>query len=180
VKPNCFGKFWAVAALACASPSASAFDTASIEFGSGSNVQLLRLGVQSRWESQWWRSNGTHVGGYWDATIAHWRGSRFRGVRDGTQSITAIGITPVFRLQQDSGRGLYAEAGIGLHLLSDLYDNAGKQLSTRLQFGDHLAIGYVFRNDLDLKLKIQHFSNGRLKKPNDGINFAILSASYQF
>lgn len=168
------------AAFVCMQPQAFAFDTASLELGSGTSTKLVRLGLQSKWETKWWQSNGTHVSGYWDATLAHWRGDRFQGVRGRSQSITAIGLTPVFRLQRDSGKGLYAEAGIGLHLLSDLYDNAGKQLSTRLQFGDHLAVGYVFQNELDLKLKLQHFSNGGFKKPNDGVNFAVFSASYKF
>lgn len=167
-------------ALLCAAPAAFAFDSISFEAGGGEDVKMVRLGMQWKWERQWWRSNGTHVGGYWDASIAQWRGDRFRNIPGATQNITAIGITPVFRFQKDSGKGLYAEAGIGLNLLSDLYDNSGRQLSTRFEFGDHIAVGYVFNNNLDLKLKIQHFSNGSIKKPNDGVNFAILSASYPF
>ena len=180
MKIHGIGKMVAAAALVCMQPLAVAFDTASVEFGAGSNVKMLRLGMQWKWDRQWWRSNGSHLGGYWDATIAQWRGIRFQNMPGATQSITSIGITPVLRLQKDSGKGLYAEAGIGVHLLSELYDNGGRQLSTRFQFGDHLAIGYVFRNDLDLKLKLQHYSNGSLKKPNDGVNFAIISANYRF
>src|SRR5690606_16134424 len=95
--------------LLCSTPIAAAFDSASIEFGSGQHTKMVRLGMQWKWERQWWRSNGTHIGGYWDATLSQWRGNRFRNVPGATQNITAIGLTPVFRFQKDSGKGLYAE-----------------------------------------------------------------------
>lgn len=172
--------FSALMVLASSQPAALAFDSTSVEVGGSNAIKLARLGVQWKWDTQWWRSNGNHIGGYWDANLAKWRGSQFQGLPGRSQAITSIGLTPVFRWQHDSLKGLYAEAGIGVHLLSDLYDNAGRQLSTRFQFGDHVAIGYVFKNALDLKIKLQHFSNGSIKKPNDGINFTILSASYPF
>ena len=81
-------------------------------------------------------------------------------------------------MQHDSLRGWYAEAGIGAHVLSALYDNGGKQLATRFQFGDHVGAGYVFANGAELGLSVQHFSNGGIKKPNDGVNFAILRLRY--
>lgn len=34
-----------------------------------------------------------------------------------------IGFTPVFRFQNDNKKGLYYEAGIGVHALSELYNN---------------------------------------------------------
>jgi hypothetical protein len=137
-----------------------AIDSATLEYGSGNRTQVVRAGVQWRWDRQWWRSNGTHLGG--------------------TQHLTDIGITPVFRFQKDSLRGPYAEAGIGLHYLSGLYDNNGRRLSTRFQFGDHLGIGYVFDNKLDIALKLQHVSNGGIKEPNNGVNFLMIRIGYQF
>lgn len=165
---------WAV------TPACAAFDGASIEVGSASHLRMVRVGVQWKWSKRWWQSDGVHLGGYWDATLAHWLGDHHKSLAGIEQEITAIGITPVFRLQRDSGKGLYGEAGIGLHWLSDLYDNAGRRLSTRMQFGDHIAIGYILRNNLDLKLKLQHFSNGSIRQPNDGVNFVIVSASMVF
>jgi lipid A 3-O-deacylase len=35
-------------------------------------------------------------------------------------------------------------------------------------------------NNLDLGLKLQHFSNGGIKDPNDGVNFAVVRISYPF
>jgi lipid A 3-O-deacylase len=158
---------------------ALAVDSASAEFATGNRTQILRFGAQWKWERKWWQSNGSHVGGYWDLTLAQWRGDRFRNTGD-TQNISDIGITPVLRLQSDSMKGWYGEAGIGAHYLSELYDNNQRRLSTRFQFGDHLGVGYVFQNNLDLGLKFQHFSNGGIKQPNSGVNFGIVRLTYPF
>jgi lipid A 3-O-deacylase len=160
----------------------NAFGATSVSFEAAGNhrTKMARLGVQFEWTSRWWKSNGTYVGGYWDATLSHWRGNRYRNEPGRIQNITSLGITPVVRFQNESGKGVYAEGAIGLHYLSELYDNDGRRLSTRLQFGDHLAIGYIFENNWDLGLKLQHFSNGSVKKPNDGVNFVILRLAYLF
>lgn len=176
------GPIWKalVAGLVCAalhSPS-HAVDSVSLEFGTGTKTKMVRLGAQWKWDRQWWRSNGTHLGGYWDLNVAHWRANRFQDISGARQNINAVGITPVLRLQNDSLKGFFAEFGIGLHLLSEHYDNDGHQLSTRFQFGDHLGVGYVFENNVELGLKYQHFSNGSIKQPNDGVNFTVIRFSY--
>lgn len=154
-------------------------DSFSTEFGTGDRTKMLRFGLQYNAERQFFKSNGTHLGVYYDLTLAAWRGSRFMG-RDADQNITDIGLTPVFRFQNDSKLGLYAEGAIGVHLLSELYNNDGKRLSTAFQFGDHIGMGYVFGNKVDLGLKIQHFSNGSIKKPNSGVNFLIVKVGVPF
>ncbi|HJV72934.1 MAG TPA: acyloxyacyl hydrolase [Noviherbaspirillum sp.] len=156
----------------------SAVDSTSLELGTGNKTKMVRAGVQWKLDKQWWRSNGTHIGAYWDLSLAHWRGEQFQDIPDARLSITSIGITPVFRLQNDNLKGPYAEIGIGAHLLSAHYDNNGRQLSTRFQFGDHFGIGYVFPNNMELGLKLQHFSNAGIKKPNDGVNFFIVGLRY--
>lgn len=156
------------------------FDTASLEFGTTSKARIVRLGLQSQWDKKWFASNGTHVSGYWDLSLAQWRGSAYRGIHGDDLDITNIGFTPVFRFQADNKLGWYAEGGIGLNLLSKRYDNDNKQLSTNFQFGDHIGAGYVLANGWDVGMKIQHFSNGGYKKPNDGVNFLLLKAARAF
>lgn len=155
-------------------------DAASVEVGGGAKVQMVRFGVQSDWSKQWFQSNGTHLSGYWDLSLAQWRGNAYRNVPDQHQDITNIGFTPVFRFQNDSKKGWYAEGGIGLNLLSKRYDNDDNILSTHFQFGDHVGAGYVFDNKWDVGMRIQHFSNGGYKKPNSGVNFLVLKAARQF
>lgn len=166
--------------ILAAAHGAHAVDSMSAEFATGNKTDMVRVGAQWKWKQQWWQSNGTHIGGYWDLTLAHWRGDQFKNRPGTTQAMTDVGITPVLRLQKDSLTGPYAELGIGIHYLSDHYDNNERQLSTRFQFGDHLGIGYVFQNEVDLSLRIQHFSNGSVKQPNDGVNFAVVRISYPF
>jgi lipid A 3-O-deacylase len=174
---NAFAAGCVMAALHSASHAA---DSASFEFATGNKTQMARIATQWKWGRQWKRSHGVHIGGYWDASLAHWRGRRHQNIEGRSQHITSIGITPVFRIQHDTLKGFYAEAGIGAHYLSGKYDNNGDELSTNFQFGDHIGMGYIFQNNLDLGLKLQHFSNGGIKDPNDGVNFAVVRISYPF
>jgi hypothetical protein len=174
------GSIFAVCSLGSLHTFCYAVDSASFEFGTGNKTQMVRLGTQWKWARHWSYSSGLHIGGYWDLTLAQWRGKRYRNIGGQTQDITSVGIIPVFRIQDDTVKGFYAEAGIGIHYLTALYNNNGSELSTRFQFGDHLAIGHVFRNDLDLALKVQHFSNGGIRNPNSGVNLALLRVSYPF
>lgn len=166
--------------MICLSSASHAIDSMSVEIASGNETKMLRLGAQWEVTNRWWESNGTHIGAYWDLTLAQWREERFQNQPNERRNITDIGITPVFRFQNDNKLGLYGEVGIGAHFLSGLYDNNGRKLSTHFQFGDHLGIGYVFSNKLDIGLKFQHFSNGGYKQPNNGVNFGILQARYTF
>ena len=157
-----------------------AVDSVSLEAASGNRSTFARAGVQWDWSSRWFQSNGTHLSGYWDLTAAQIRQNRYRGIPDNKNSLYDFGITPVFRFQRDDKLGWYGEAGIGAHYFTELYDNNDRQFSTRFEFSDHIGIGYNFTNKCEVALKIQHFSNGSIKQPNDGANFAILKAAYRF
>jgi lipid A 3-O-deacylase len=167
-------------ALLFAHTASFAVDSMSGEFGTGNKSQLYRVGVQSDWDQQWFQSNGTHLGGYWDATIAEWQNNAYRGVSGAQQNITDIGLTPVFRFESDSKKGFYSEIAVGFHLMSHIYNNNGRPFSTAFQFGDHLGVGYVFNNGWDIALKAQHFSNGAIKHPNPGANLAVIKIAHSF
>ncbi len=64
--------------------------------------------------------------------------------------------------------------------VSELYNNDNNKLSTAFQFGDHLGAGYVFNNGWELGMKLQHFSNGGIKKPNSGVNFITVKLARPF
>jgi lipid A 3-O-deacylase len=154
-----------------------AADGVSAAFATGNSTQMARIGMQWKWDGRWWQYSDSHISGYWDGTVAYWRADRYRNL-DQNQNIADIGLTPVFRWQADSLKGWYGEAGIGVHLLSELYDNAGRRLSTAFEFGDHVGIGYVFGNGADVGMLFQHFSNGSIKQPNNGVNFAMVRFSF--
>lgn len=178
------GSALAVFALMSASQAFAAdngwVDSISFEAGTGSKVRMGRVAIQSNWDKQWFSSNGRHLGGYWDLSAAYWRGSAYRNVPGQHQNIGVIGVTPVLRYQRDDKLGWYVEGGIGANLMSELYNNSDNRLSTAFQFGDHLGVGYVTRDKWDFGLKIQHYSNASIKKPNSGVNFLVAQARYQF
>jgi lipid A 3-O-deacylase len=146
-------------------------ETASVEFGTGASVQTLRLGVQHDTNKEWFQSNGNHLTMVWDFSLAQLRGNAYKNVPGQHQNITVIGATPTFRWEFDNKLGLFAELGLGYHLFSELYNNDSNRLSTAFQFGDHLGIGYRFSNKWEASMKIQHYSNASIKKPNSGVNF---------
>jgi len=155
-------------------------DSAALEFGAGNKVQMLRVSAQKHWTRNWFESNGTHLSGYWDANLAQWRGNAYQNRPGQRQNITAISLTPVFRFERADKRGWYGEAGIGVSLLSDLYDNDDNRLSTHFQFADHIGAGYVFGNQWELGAKFQHYSNGGYKKPNSGVNWLVVKLARPF
>lgn len=164
----------ALLAFSISVPAAAAVDSASIEVGSGEHVQILRASVQQQAWRRMWQSNGTHAALHMDYSLAYWHATAYRNVSGARQNLADLGITPVLRYQRDDGLGWYLEGGIGAHLLSKRYDNRGHTFSTAFQFGDHLGLGYAFRNGWQATLKIQHFSNGGIKKPNSGENFLVV------
>ena len=161
-----------LAALSIALP-AHAVDGMSLEAGNGNGVDVWRVGAQWNWQKKWFTGGAWHVGGYWDLQLGQWRGA---------SHVTDIGLTPTFRLEQSSGYGPYLEGAIGFHYLSGKNITAAKQFSTNFQFGDHVGAGVRFgdKGRYDLGLRLQHTSNGGIKHPNPGVNFALIRFQYRF
>src|SRR4051812_4527409 len=124
---SCF----AALAFALALPmQAHAIDGWAVEAGSGNGVDMARVGVQWNWDKKWFQNGDWHVGGYWDLQVGQWNGA---------SNITDIGLTPTFRLQNNSLRGGYLEGAIGFHYLSGKNITNAKQFSSNFQFGDHIG-----------------------------------------
>lgn len=173
----------ALAALLISLPAFSAgidLDSVSVEVGGGRSVQKIRFGVQHDMNKRYFNSNGTHIGAYWDFSVAQWRGNAYRNVAGQHQNLTVIGATPTFRFQRNDGTGFFGELGIGYHLFSELYNNSDNRLSTAFQFGDHLGFGYIFQNRVEASFKLQHYSNASIKRPNSGANFLMFKVAAPF
>ncbi len=166
--------------LATFSSASLAIDSVSAEVASGNKSQIYRLGAQWNMDGSLARSATSEIWGYWDLTGAVWRENKYQNEEGATQNFIDIGFTPTGRWQQLNHQGAYFEAGLGPHLNSQVYDNNHRALSTHLQFGTALGVGYVMPCGLDLGLKITHFSNGGIKHPNNGVNLAILKVGYKF
>jgi len=164
------------AALAFAIP-ARAVDSVSFETGRGNDdTDLWRAGLQWNWDKKWLTRRSWTLGAYWDLQLSRWSGNR--------DAVWDIGLTPVFRLErvQRSTYVPYIETGIGFHILSELGISNERRFSTKFQFGDHIGAGvrYGERYRYDVSVRLQHLSNGGIRRPNPGINFAQLRLAYHF
>ena len=119
---------------------------------------------------------------FWEASLGSWRGFKPDA---NNQTVTDIGITPVFHLEQKEGSGItpYLEAGVlGIHLISPTSIYSGRNFSTALQFGHILGFGVSLgeRRQFDLGYRFQHLSNGNIKRPNNGVDFNQIHLAYRF
>lgn len=158
-----------------------ALDAVSIELGNGDSTDTTRIGAAWNWDKQWFTDGDWLVTGFWEASVGTWRGNSAVG---NNQTITDIGLTPVFRLQQKHMGSFapYAEAAIGFHLISPTFIYANRKFGSAFQFGDHVGVGVRFgeRQQFDLGLRYQHLSNGSIKQPNQGINLSQIRFAYHF
>jgi hypothetical protein len=176
----------AVAALLAANAAFAAdgqlVDGVYGEAATASKIRMARVGVTKDWNPDWsWFDSGnTHLTGYWDASAGYWQGRQYNNVPGDKQHIGDIGFTPVLRFENKSKLGLYAELGIGAHVMTKTYNNNDDRLSTAFQFGDHIGVGYVFNKNWEVAVKMQHFSNASIKKPNSGVDYGVVKLAYRF
>lgn len=167
-------------------PADTASTTASALAGSGTVQALgLRVGHHGQYNSLsafwqtpvWWSkafSNGWgHVDLYGEAVIGYW------DARNGkTNSMWQAGFAPFLRWWPTQAP-FFVEAGFGPNVMSETRF-AGYDISTALQFGSHIGMGYVFNKKHQVTLRASHFSNASIKQPNDGLNILQLDYAYRF
>jgi len=164
-------------AICCFAIPAAAVDGVSLEAGRGEeNTDSWRLGVHWDWDRQWFADRAWRLSGSWELQFGQWSGP--------ISAVTDVSLTPVFRLEPSSPSALspYLEAAIGFHLVSDYRITGRRFFSTKFQFGDHVGAGVRFgnRHEHDVGLRLQHLSNGGLRRPNPGINFLQLRYQHHF
>jgi lipid A 3-O-deacylase len=161
--------------------NAWAVDGVSFELGNGDYTDTARIGAIWNWKKQWFTNGNWLVTGFLEASAGSWRGKSHGG---NNQTITDLGITPVFRFQQKNPSGIapYLEGAIGFHLISPTYVYATRRFGSAFQFGDHVGFGVRFgdRQQFDLGYRLQHLSNGDIKEPNTGIDIEEVRFAYRF
>lgn len=176
--------------LSTMAPCAHAVDGVYAEYGRG-NVSLVsapalaniyRVGAIWNWERSWLNDGNWHVTGYWDVSLAQWHGEK---PGDINQTVTDVGIMPVFRLapKETTGVAPYFEAGLlGVHLISPTYLYSDRRFSTAFQFGHILGFGISLgdHRQFEIGYRYQHVSNGNIKLPNNGMDFDIVHFAYRF
>ncbi|HET9577210.1 MAG TPA: acyloxyacyl hydrolase [Usitatibacter sp.] len=164
------------AALLSASCLANHAENFTLQAGSGNSVDVAGIG----WELPTDRCS--------ESTRLHtgllFRADGWRGNASGGRRIADLSVTPFARyeLGRPLGVSFTAEAGIGVNLLSSTRVDDYRQFSTAFQFGEFVGVGarYGRRNEFQLGARLQHVSNGGIKRPNDGLTYGMLFLNYRF
>lgn len=139
--------------------------------------------VGALWDWAWSRRlAGGVVQGHWDVDIGRWSAERDASAV-GRALVTQFGVTPSLRWQPGDGtHGWFVEAGVGAHVVTPLYQSRDKRFSTRFNFGSHLGVGrrYGARQAHEWALRVEHFSNAGIRRPNPGENFLQLRWTYRY
>jgi len=159
-----------------AAVAAQPADRSSIgmQYGVDSDFSRYTLNLET---APWW-SRSTDYGRFTlqgEFGVSYWH-ARQHG-NDIVRSAWQASAIPLFRWWLTER--FYLEAGIGLTLFN--HTQVGDhQLSTAMQFGDHLGVGYQLADHWRVGLRVSHFSNAGLKRPNRGLNAYQLGVSYQW
>jgi lipid A 3-O-deacylase len=176
------------AGLLSLSVAASAFEDSSPAFyfeagrapHNDTSTRSLTIGAVLPWGRQhlvW----GTQVTTYADLFLSQWRAPRANG--DGHHNYSQLGAVAGWRFRFEEGASpWFFEAGLGGTSMNDRYQSPDRSFSTRFQFTEQLGVGRNFgpRGEHELSLRIQHFSNAGVRKPNPGENFYKVRYLYRF
>jgi lipid A 3-O-deacylase len=113
-----------------------------------------------------------------DGEIAYWHGF---GRPTPYEYLFDFSATPIFRwtFAQPASPRVFVEGGLGIHFLTATRINNDRQFGISFQFGEIGAIGVAFgeNNRYELKLFVQHVSNGNINRENWGLTTPGLTFS---
>ncbi|TAL79108.1 MAG: acyloxyacyl hydrolase [Burkholderiaceae bacterium] len=104
--------------------------------------------------------------------LSYWKS--WRGDPDSMWQVSAIPI-----LRWWPRETIYLEAGVGPTVLSRS-EFAGRELSTRFQFGSYVGGGILIHGTQRLGIRYSHYSNADIKTPNPGLDVVQLAYMYMF
>jgi hypothetical protein len=166
----------AVGALLCASAAGATTDpprTVFVQAGIAEGTHAVVFGLTRGWsgERPLW---GGQLTGYWEVSLGRWTSDAGPG-HAASSWVTQVGVTPVWRWQA-AASPWFVEAGVGANLVVPVYRARDRRFSTAFNFGDHLAVGRQFgaTSEWEVAVRLQHFSNAGIEKPNPGADFLQL------
>lgn len=144
-----------------------------IQFGFNSDYKkgILAYEPVNMWDHQFapgWGMLGLTV----EFGASYWKSRR----RD-RNSMWQLSAIPILRWWPQEK--FYLEAGVGPTLLSRS-QFAGRDLSTRFQFGSYFGAGVLIQNAHRVGLRYSHYSNANIKRPNPGLDVFQLTYTYMF
>ena len=152
---------------------------------SGTQAVGMRLGNHGSYQSAsifwqtpvWWTHDFNNGWGKLDlmgeASATYWDAKHGRH-----SSLWQVGFAPILRWWPTENP-FFVEAGFGPTFISRTRF-ADYGLSTALQFGSHVGVGYVFNKRHQVSLRASHFSNASIKQPNDGLELVQLDYALRF
>jgi lipid A 3-O-deacylase len=152
---------------------------AQAAYGEGTHAATVGLQWHPPWH--WHPTRHSRVGLYLELEFGRWR-AEFDGGGSAWSWVSQFSLVPVLRWSGPADEGWYLEIGVGPSYLTPVYRSATKRFSSQFQFRDHLGIGRTFgqHGRHDLSLRIQHFSNAGIERPNPGLNMVGLRYSWRF
>ena len=164
----------ALAAASCFAPHADAF---TVQAGSGDEVHVAGIGWERPLTGDCAGSDRLRAGLLF--RLDGWHGHRREG-----RNVLDASVTPFVRkeLWRPLGTPIDGELGIGAHFLSRTRVDYQRQFSTAFQFGEFagLSTRYGDHGQYTIGARIQHVSNGGLKRPNDGLTYEMVFFNYRF
>lgn len=92
-------------------------------------------------------------------------------------SLWQLSATPMLRWWPNDV--FYTEIGVGATVLSRT-SFADRNFGSAFQFGNHIGVGVLIAQSHQVGLRFSHFSNARIKEPNDGLDVVQLTYSYRY
>ncbi|MBP8830003.1 MAG: acyloxyacyl hydrolase [Desulfobacter sp.] len=137
------------------------------------HIDIYRAGFLKQLNAKWIESKTGYARGYFELSYNRWESGR--------EDVNAVAFSPVFQYVFYAGNATwypYIEAGVGVACLDD-YTINDRNLSSNLLFEDRAGAGIRIKN-VDISLRYMHYSNARLKEPNDGIDILIGTLAWYF
>jgi lipid A 3-O-deacylase len=147
----------------------------SVQFGTGEGNQRLTINRETAplWTHNFSSSRIELVG---ELGLSYWWTTQ--DVDPGAKkSVWQANAIPMFRYWPT--QQIYVEAGVGATFFSDTRFH-NKDISTSFQFGDHIGAGYQLSRNTRIGLRVSHFSNLSIKRPNPGINNIAINIATTF
>lgn len=146
----------------------------SVNTGRGGHIDLHRVALQKTFSNTIYSFDSFNIKGYHELAYGKFKG------QDHSRSV--ISYTPVFVLDFDKlffdSYKYYVDLAVGVSRISHTHIDS-RRISTKFQFEDRISFG-ITRENWDLYLRYIHYSNASIKKPNDGIDIALLGLNYRF
>lgn len=168
----------------------SAFASMGVAFSSGQGIrEIIPYRLSVSWDQgSIWRDEATWgLNLIWENSFAIWNGPTHADLGpDRITDLNAATSGPMFRWQRREPIGVfhftpYTELGVGLSWLSKT-EIEGRMLSLHFQFEDKFGVGTRFGNkqQYDVSVRAYHYSNASIKRPNSGVNLAMVSFGLWF